>query len=55
MIGMRHRYNTEFKIAVVNEFKGGKSLTQIAREHGINPSLPSRWRKELAMNPETGS
>jgi transposase-like protein len=53
MRGMRQRYNKEFKIAVVTEFEGGKSLTQIAREHGINPSLPSRWRKELAMNPKT--
>ena len=53
MRGMRQRYNKEFKIAVVTEFEGGKPLAQIARKYGINPSLPSRWRKELAMNPET--
>jgi transposase-like protein len=53
MSGMRQRYNKEFKIAVLTESEGGKPLAQIARKHGINPSLPSRWRKELAMNPKT--
>ena len=43
MTGMRQKYNKEFKIAVVTEFEGGKSLTQIAREHGSNPSIPSRF------------
>jgi transposase len=52
MRGMRQRYNKEFKIDVT-EFEGGKPLAQIARKHGINSSLPSWWRKELAMNPET--
>ena len=28
------------------------SLGQIAREYGIHPSLPCRWRDELAENPE---
>ena len=50
---MRQRYDREFKISVVAELERGKLLAQIAREQGINPSLPSRWRKELAMNPET--
>jgi len=50
---MRRRYDREFKISVVTELEGGKTPAQIAREHGIHPSFPSRWRKELAMNPET--
>ena len=29
-----------------------KPLAQIAREYGIHPSLPCRWRDELAGNPE---
>ena len=29
-----------------------KPLAQIAREYGIHPSLPCRWRDELAENPE---
>ncbi len=46
------RYDREFKISVVAELEAGKPLAQIAREHGIHPSLPSRWRDELAENPE---
>ena len=34
------------------ELEGGKPPAQIAREHGIHPSLPSRLRDELADNPE---
>ena len=48
----RRRYDREFKISVVAELEGGKPLTQIAREQGIHPSLPSRWRDELAEDPE---
>ena len=45
-------YHREFKISVVAELESVKPLAQIAREHGIHPSLPSRWGEELAENPE---
>ena len=48
----RRRYDREFKISVVSELEGGKPPAQIARELGIHQSLPSRWRGELAENPE---
>src|SRR5512137_2061153 len=48
----RQRYDRAFKISVVAELESGKPLSQIAREYGIHPSLPSRWRDELADNPE---
>ena len=48
----RRRYDREFKISVVAELEGGKPLAQIAREYGIHPGLPCRWRVELADNPE---
>ena len=48
----RRRYDREFKISVVAELESGKPLAQIAREYGVHPSLPSRWRDELAENPE---
>ena len=51
----RRRYDRAFKISVVAELETGKPLAQIAREHDIHPSLPSRWRKELAENPEKRS
>ena len=36
----------------IAELEAGKPLAQIAREYGVHPSLPSRWRDELAENPE---
>lgn len=48
----RRRYDREFKISVVAELEGGKTPAQIARKQGIHPSLLSRWRDELAENPE---
>ncbi len=48
----RRRYDRDFKISIIAELEGGKSPSQIAREHGIHPSLPIRWRDELAENPE---
>jgi transposase len=48
----RRRYDRDFKISVIAELEGSKTSAQIAREHGIHPGLPSRWRDELAENPE---
>ena len=48
----RRRCDREFRISVVAELESGKSLAQIAREYGVHLSLPSRWRDELAENPE---
>ncbi len=48
----RRRYDRDFKISIVAELEGGKSPAQIAREYGLHPSLPIRWREELAENPE---
>lgn len=48
----RRRYDRDFKISVIAELEGGKTSAQIAREHWIHPGLPSRWRDELAENPE---
>jgi transposase len=48
MTKKRQRYDREFKLSVLAELEAGKTLAEIAREHGINRSLPSRWRKEQA-------
>jgi transposase len=48
----RRRYDREFKISVVAELESGKPLAQIAREYSIHPGLPTRWRDEMAENPE---
>lgn len=41
-------------MSVVAE-ESGKPLAQIACKHGIHPSLPCRWRDELAENPKEHS
>jgi transposase len=38
----RRRYDLDFKISIVSELEEGKPPAQIAREHGINPSHPTR-------------
>jgi transposase len=48
----RRRYDREFKISVIAELEAGKPLAQVARERGIHPSLPCRWKDELAADPE---
>ena len=52
MTRIRRRYDREFKISIISELEGGKSLAQISRENGVHPSLPCRWRDEFAENPE---
>jgi len=44
----RRRYDREFKISIIAELESGKPLAQVAREHGIHPSLPCRWKVKLA-------
>jgi transposase len=48
----RRRYDRDFKISILTELEAGKPLAQVAREYGIHPSLPRRWKTELAENPE---
>ena len=48
----RQGYDRGFKISVLSELEAGKPLAQIAREYGIHPSLPCRWKAKLAENPE---
>ena len=43
---------SRFKISVPAELDAGKPLAQVAREYGINPNLPCRWKIELSENPE---
>jgi len=52
MKNTRRRYDREFKISIVAELEGGKPPAQIAREHYVYPSLPSRWRMSWPKIPE---
>jgi len=35
----RGQYTRDFKIGVIREVESGKTLAQVSRENGINPSL----------------
>jgi transposase len=42
----RRQFSREFKIQVVREVEAGKTQAQIAREHGINQHMISRWCRQ---------
>ncbi|MGF6507697.1 transposase [Paraburkholderia sp. 32] len=42
----RRRWSAEEKLAMVREsFEPGKSVSMVARQHGVNPNQPFHWRK----------
>lgn len=46
--GRRRRYAPEEKGRLVaNAFASGVSVTAFAREHGVDPSLLYRWRRQM--------
>lgn len=52
-MGSRRKYSQEFKLEAVQlAGQAGVSVTQVARDLGIQPNMLTRWRRESAM---TGS
>lgn len=47
----RRQFSSDFKIAVVQQLEAGVSAAQLAREHGIHPNLPIKWRDAYRRNP----
>jgi transposase len=44
----RKTYTPKFKMAVaIDVVRGEKTLSQVAAEHGVSPSLAAEWRDEL--------
>jgi transposase len=42
----RRRWSAEEKLAMVREnFEPGKSVSMVARKHGVNPNQLFHWRK----------
>ena len=45
----RRRFSTELKLAIVAEtLQPGMSISYVAREHGLSPSLVFRWRRLMS-------
>lgn len=52
--GKNRTYSKEFKVSVVKEIIGGKSVREISRMHGINKSVVQRWVHEYDEGGEAG-
>ena len=48
----QRRFSKEFKLQVLKEREGGKSMAQVCREYDLTRFLVSRWRREYDENPK---
>ncbi len=48
----RRTYTREFKLNVLWECENGKGKAQLSREHGLHPSLITKWEEEFRKDPE---
>jgi transposase len=46
MVRTRRNFSQEFKLQVVKELEGSKTLAQIVREHEIDHGVVARWYRE---------
>ena len=47
----RRRFSREFKLGVLRELDGGKSVAELCREHDLTRFLIAKWRREFEENP----
>jgi transposase len=48
-VARRRRFSTELKLAIVAEtMQPGMSISYVARQHGLSPSLVFRWRRLMS-------
>ena len=48
-VARRRRFSTDLKLAVVTEtMQPGMSISYVARQHGLSPSLVFRWRRLMS-------
>ena len=48
-MGSRRKYSQEFKQEAIQlSRQGGVSVSQVARDLGIQPNMLTRWRREFA-------
>ena len=50
MVRTRRMYSRDFKLQVVKELEGTKTLAQIVREYEIEQSVVGRWYREYRQN-----
>ena len=49
----RRTFSREFKLEAVRQLEGGRRVSELARELGIQETVLRRWRKEMAVDEET--
>jgi len=42
----RRNFSKDFKLNILYEIEGGKSVSQVSRENEIHPTLITKWRSE---------
>jgi transposase len=53
MVNKRRSYSREFKIEAVSLItQGGLSISQAARDLGINQTVLGRWKRQFEADPE---
>lgn len=50
MVRTRRMYSRDFKLQVVKELEGTKTLAQIVREYEIEQSVVGRWHREYRQH-----
>jgi transposase len=53
MVRERRMFSKEFKLQVVQELQGGKTVAQLVREHGIDQTLVYHWHSEYRKRGDT--
>jgi transposase len=48
----RRSFTRDYKLSVLAEVEGDRSVVEVAREHGIHANVITRWKREYAKNPD---
>lgn len=49
----RRKFSREFKFEAVKQLLGGRQLTAVARELGVDPTVLRRWKEQVDIAPES--
>lgn len=52
MVRARRTFSKEFKLQIIRELEGDKTVAHLVREHGIDGSVIARWHREYRTHGE---
>lgn len=50
-MNVRRTFTRDFKVSVIREIENGKTPAEVCRQHMIDQSVLSNWRKEYEADP----